>query len=430
MHKSSSPPADAGASRSRSAVFAAVICNGLEFFDFVAYAFFAKAIGQAFFPSAQAHLQLLLSVGVFGVGFIARPVGAIILGRYADRAGRRRALLLSAVLMTLGTLGFVLTPGYASIGLSAPLLIIACRLVQGFALGGETGAATAFLLEIAPLRHRAAYVSLQIASQGAAAALAAALGLGLSGLLTPGQMLAWGWRVPFVVSTLLIPIILFLRLHMPETLQATAGGQAPAPSGRLRWRSRPVLLGILIIAAGTVSTHIGNYMTTYGAVVLHLPPADGLQASIVVGLTTFVGAAIGGYLADRFGRWPVMFWPRFITACVCIPAFAWLVAHPDAGTLRAISALLALLTAVSAGGVLTTICEMFPAERRAGALALIYSVGVSVFGGTVQLVVTWLMGVTGSPMVPAWYIAAASGVALIATLMLPETKQKTGPAPT
>ena len=422
------PRADATRSK-RSVVFAAVICNGLEFFDFVAYAFFAQAIGQAFFPSAEPSLQLLLSVGVFGVGFIARPVGGILLGRYADRAGRRPALLLSAVLMTFGTLGLVVTPGYASIGLSAPLLITFFRMVQGFALGGETGPSIAFLLEIAPARRRGAYVALQIASQGGASALAAALGLALSLSLTPAQMLDWGWRVPFAVSVLLIPIALFLRFHMPETLRTTAdaGVGVPAPAARPAWLSRDVVLGILIIAAGTVSTYLGSYMTTYGTAILHLPLADGLQASIVVGLTTLVGAVLGGCLADRFGRWPVMFWPRLLTAVICIPAFAWLVAHPDALTLRAISALLAFLTAVSAGGVLTTICELFPVERRAAALALIYSVGVSVFGGTVQFVVTWLIGVTASPMVPAWYIAVSSGVAVVATLLLPETKQ-TAPA--
>lgn len=406
----------------KSVVLGVVVCNGLEFFDFVTYAFFAQIIGKVFFPAAAPELSLLLSVGVFGVGFIARPLGSLLIGRYADRAGRRPALLLSAILMTLGTLGLVLTPGYAAIGVLAPILMTCFRLVQGFALGGETGPSTAFLLEGAPPRQRAFYVALQMGSQGIASALAGALGLALSLSLSAQQMLDWGWRVPFALGTVLIPIALALRFKMPETL-ARPEGTPPAPMA-LPWRSRQVVLGILVIAGGTVSTYIGSYMPTYGTAVLHLPPADGLQAAVLVGLTTLVGALIGGHLADRLGRWPLMFWPRLLTAVVSMPAFAWLIAHPNAPALQAMSAALAFLTAVTAGAVLTTICELFPAERRASALALIYSIGVSVFGGSAQFIVTWLIGATGNPMAPAWCIAATSGAAVIATLLLPETRDR------
>jgi MFS family permease len=404
----------------KAIVLAAVICNGLEFFDFVAYAFFAQTIGKVFFPGAASELSLLLSVGVFGVGFIARPLGSIVIGRYADRAGRRPALLLSAILMTISTVALMLTPGYATIGLCAPLLITLCRLVQGFALGGETGPATAFLLEGAPPQQRATYVALQMGSQGVATALAGGLGMALSLSLSAGQMQDWGWRVPFAISTLLIPVALYLRLQMPETLVSAASG-APVAVAPLPWRSRQVMLGVLVIAGGTVSTYIGSYMTTYGATVLHLPPADALQAAIATGLTMLVGALLGGHLADRYGRWPLMFWPRLLTALVCLPMFSWLIAHPHAMALQLISATLAFLTALTAGAVLTTICELFPATQRASALALIYSVGVSLFGGSAQFVVTWLIAATGNPMAPAWCIAVTSVAALIATLRLPET---------
>jgi MFS family permease len=416
----------------KAVVLAAVICNGLEFFDFVAYAFFAPIIGKVFFPAAAPELALLLSVGVFGVGFIARPLGSIVIGRYADRSGRRPALLLSAALMTLGTLGLMATPGYAAIGVAAPLLITLWRLVQGFALGGETGPATAFLLEVAPPRNRAAYVALQMASQGAASMLAGGLGMALTLALTAQQMADWGWRLPFAISTLLVPVALWLRFQMPETL-ASRDGAVPADSPRaahpyytrLPWRSREVLLGIWVIAGGTVSTYIGSYMATYGATVLHLPPADSLRAAVIGGLATLAGGLAGGWLADRYGRWPLMFWPRLLTAVICLPAFGWLIAHPDPAALQLISATLAFLTALTAGAVLTTICELFPAAQRASALALIYSVGVSLFGGSVQFVVTWLIKTTGDPMAPAWCIAATSVAAVVATLRLPETRANT-----
>jgi MFS family permease len=311
------------------------------------------------------------------------------------------------------------------LGVPAPLLITLWRLVQGFALGGETGPATAFLLEVAPPRNRAAYVALQMASQGAASMLAGGLGMALTLALTAQQMADWGWRLPFAISTLLVPVALWLRFQMPETLPGAAG-PTPSPSPpvhytKLPWRSREVMLGVWVIAGGTVSTYLGSYMATYGAAVLHLPPADGLRAAVIGGLATLIGGLAGGVLADRYGRWPLMFWPRLLTAVICLPAFGWLIAHPGPLALQLISATLAFLTALTAGAVLTTICELFPAAQRASALALIYSVGVSLFGGSVQFVVTWLIKTTGDPMAPAWCIAATSVAALIATLGLPET---------
>lgn len=415
--KQPKPPNSPEAARpGRAVLVAAVLCNGIEFFDFVAYAFFAHTIGKVFFPTAEPALSLLLSVGVFGVGFIARPVGGVILGRYADSAGRRPALLLSAVLMTVGTAGLVLVPGYAVIGVAAPVLITLFRLIQGFALGGETGPSTAFLLEVAPPDQRAVYVSLQIASQGIAMVLAGSLGLALSLTLTADQMLEWGWRVPFLASVALIPIALFLRRCMPETLtgEHRAPPGAPAPS----WRAHPVILGILVIAGGTVSTYVGNYMTTYGTVILKLPAADGFQAAMLTGFATLTGAIVGGYFADRLGYRSMILWPRFAVAAIAIPAFDWLAAHPDGRTLQAISATLAFLTALTAGGVLTAICELFPPHRRAAGLAMVYSIGVSVFGGSTQPAVTWLIAITESPLAPAWCIAATSGVAIIATIFL------------
>jgi MFS family permease len=409
----------------RRAIVAAVACNVLEFFDFVAYAFFATAIGRAFFPAHDPGVSLLLSVGVFGVGFVARPLGSIVIGRHADRAGRRPALFLTAVLMTCATLGLALVPGYASIGVAAPILFTALRLLQGFALGGEIGASTAFLIEAAPPGRRASYVALQFASQGLATILAGAIGFALAGMLDGAAMAAWGWRVPFAAGLLLVPFALYLRLGMPETLAASAREPVAAGSGHGPGRAAIALLGIGAMAGGTVATYVGSYMGTYGTTVLKLPAANGFLAAIAVGIATVAGGLAGGLLADRFGRWPLMFWPRLATAAGVVPAFLLLAAHPDPRTLLATAAALAFLTALNGGGVLATVCELYPAGQRAAGLALVYSIGVSVFGGSTQLLVTWLIDATGSPLAPAWCVAGASALALAAIARLPETR----PAP-
>ncbi|MES2106268.1 MAG: MFS transporter [Pseudomonadota bacterium] len=405
----------------RRAVAAAVACNVLEFFDFIAYAFYAVQIGRAYFPATESQISLLLSVAVFGVGFIARPAGGVVIGYYADRVGRKPALLLTAVLMTFATLGLALTPGYASIGVAAPVIVVICRLMQGFAFGGEIGPSTAFLLEISPSGRRASSVSLQIASQGAATALAGAIGLAVSSLLGPADMAAWGWRIPFAVGALLVPVALYLRITMPETRDATESLPIRNESAQTRGRGIYLILGVGVIAGGTVSTYVGNYMTTYSTSVLKLPVTAGLLAAVAGGLATIAGAVAGGRLADNIGRWPLMFWPRLAAAALSVPAFHLLTAQPTIATLLVVSTVLAFLTAVNGSGVLTTICELFPRGSRATALAVVYSIGVSLFGGTTQFLVTWLINYTGSPVAPAWYVVAASAVALFAAMFLPET---------
>jgi len=405
------------------AIAAVVTCNALEVFDFVTYAFFAVQIARAFFPTTQPQAGLLLSVAVFGVGFIARPLGSVVIGYYADRAGRKPALLLTAMLMTIGTLGLALTPSYAAIGFAAPMLVVACRLVQGFALGGEIGPSTAFLLEIAPDERRASYVSLQFASQGVATVLAGAIGAALSAALGAQAMAAWGWRVPFALGALMVPVALYLRMAMPETLAAApAPGPARAATPTTPWRPAYLALGICVVAGGTVATYVGNYMATYSTTVLRLPTTAGLLATMAVGLATIAGALAGGRLADSVGRWPPMFWLRLAVAVATVPAFLLLLRSPDVSTLLAVSAVLAFLNTASGSGALTALCELFPPQRRATALAIVYSVGVSLFGGSTQFVVTWLIGTTGDPVAPAWYVMAANCVAVLATMFLPETR--------
>lgn len=403
-------------------VAATVAGNALEFYDFVTYAFFAVYIGKTFFPAATPLGSLLLSVAVFGVGFFARPLGGVLIGAFADRAGRRPAMLLTIALITVGTLGLALTPSYEAIGIAAPVIVVVCRLIQGLALGGEVGPSSAFLIESAPPRQRGLYASWQLASQGAAGLVAGLFGLALTTSLTPADMQAWGWRVPFAVGLLLVPLALYLRHNMPETLHAKPRDAANVGLRGLGRRKGLIGLAILVIIGGTVSTYLGNYMTTYAIATLKLPPAIAMGATIAIGLTTLVFSLLGGWLCDRYGRRPTMFWPRVAAAVLTVPAFMLLLSSPGAVTLFAVSAFLAALTAVSGAASLVAIPELLPRGIRATGMSIAYAVGVSLFGGTTQFVVTWLMGATGNPASPAWYVAAASAVTAVAMWLMPESR--------
>ncbi|MDO9710835.1 MFS transporter [Paracraurococcus lichenis] len=401
-------------------VAATVAGNALEFYDFVTYAFFAVYIGQAFFPASTPFMSLLLSVGVFGVGFVFRPLGGVLIGAYADRAGRRPAMLLTIVMITVGTIGLALTPSYASIGIAAPLIVVFCRLVQGLALGGEVGPATAFLIEIAPPGRRAFYGSWQLASQGIAALSAGAVGTVLSLLLDHDDLVAWGWRVPFLLCLALVPVAIFLRRAMPETLEH---GQAQAaPSGQLRRHAGLIGMAVLLILGGTVATYVGNYMTTYAIATLHFPPSIALAATVMGGAGTLVFSLLGGWLADRYGRRPVMLVPRIILAVIAVPLFLLLTSHPSMATLFAATVTITGLTSASSTAALVVVPELLPASIRATGMAIGYAVGVSLFGGTTQFVITWLIEATGDPTSPAWYVTLTSLVTAVAMWTLPESR--------
>ncbi len=407
-------------------VAATVAGNAIEFFDFIAYAYFAVYIGQTFFPAKTSFMSLLLSVGVFGVGFVFRPLGGVIIGAYADRAGRKPAMLLTIVLITAGTMALALTPSYASIGVAAPIIVVICRLVQGLALGGEVGPASVFLIEIAPSGRRGLYSSWQLASQGLAALAASGCGLLLSHVLSPADLATWGWRVPFVLCLALIPVALFLRRAMPETLQVPKR-RAPASDGAhdsIWTHSGFVVLAVLILLGGTVSTYAANYMTTYAIATLHLPASTALAATVIGGVSTFLCALLGGWLADRYGRRAVMLLPRLLLTLATWPLFLLIDRWPGAVTLYATTIALTGLTAVSAVACFVTIPELLPRAIRATGLSIAYAIGVAVFGGSTQFVITWLLGVTGNPISPAWYVTATSLISLIAMLAVPESRDR------
>ena len=409
----------------RNVVAATVAGNAMEFFDFTTYAFFAVYIGKTFFPASEPLISLLMSVAVFGVGFVTRPIGGVLIGAFADRVGRRPAMLLTIGLITFGTMALALTPSYASIGIAAPIIVVVCRLIQGLALGGEVGPSTSFLIEIAPPGKRGLYGSWQLASQGIASLTAGIVGVAMTLLLSPEEMLAWGWRVPFVLAMLLIPIAIYLRRRMPETIKSDTGNSiASANRPRISQHIRSLVIATFLVMGITVSTYVAIYMTTYAMSTLKLPPVVSMTSTIVFGLATMLFSLLGGWLSDRFGRKPLMLWPRLALILLVYPAFLLLIQYTNLVTLAFATTLVAGLTALGGSTTLVAIPELFPSHVRALGLSIDYAVGVALFGGSTQFVVTWLIAFTGNPAAPALYVVGISVLTLLAILAVRETANK------
>jgi len=411
---------------SRWAIAAAVAGNAIEFFDFLAYSFYSVYIGRAFFPSRDEFFSLLLSLATFGVGFVMRPLGGFVIGAFADRAGRRPAMVLTISLMTVGTMGVALTPSYASIGMAAPAILVIARLVQGLALGGEVGPSTALLLEAAPSGRSGAWVSWQGASQGAATFMAGVTGLVLASTLDKGQMAAWGWRVPFLLGLLIVPLGVYIRRSLPETLEA---GDTPGRETgvvRVLWSDhRPALwLGLTIVMCQTISAYVCSYMTTYALTALAMPASIAMVATVMTGAATIVGARAGGILSDRVGRRPVMIGTRVLLVVIIYPAFLLLSHSATVWTLGAVSAVLALLTSSGTAATMVAIVELFPSAVRSSGMSITNAVSVSLFGGTTQFVNAWLIGETGNKLSPAYYVFVSSVIGLWAMFKMPEGRRR------
>ena len=407
----------------RGQITAAVMGNALEFYDFTTYALFAVQIGHTFFPNKSPFENLMLSLMTFGVGFVGRPLGAILLGRYGDRAGRRPAMLLSFGLMGFGLLGLVLTPSYAVIGVAAPVLLVVFRLIQGFALGGEVGPTTAFLIEAAPLHQRGLIGSWQSASQAVASLVGATVALGMTSVLSAGQMESFGWRIAFGLGVLVIPLGFYLRRALPETLHRKEEVQDIHPTGTGAFsHARPLLLGLAMIMSFTTSTYVLLYMTTFATQTLHMTPAHAFGASVSNGACGLIFALLGGALSDRYGRKPVMITARTLFLLAIYPAFYLIVKNHDPVTLIVATGVLSMFSSTSVGVALVALTESLRKDVRSTGMAIVYAVGVAVFGGIVQPAVTWVIKATGSPMAPAWYMRGAAVVGIAAMILMKETR--------
>jgi MHS family proline/betaine transporter-like MFS transporter len=419
-----------GPSRLRT-ISAITIGNALEFFDFTVYGFMAILIGKLFFPNLSPYNQLLLAVATFGVGFVMRPIGGVVIGAYADRAGRKAAMTLAIALMSLGCAIIAFTPTYAQIGVAAPLLMVLARLLQGFSAGGEVGASTTLLVEYASPRDRGYLASWQFASTGLGIFLGALVVSALSAALSPLAMETWGWRVPFVLGLSIAPVGIYIRRQLNETLDIDLSGATRRHRNSslrilLKEHRRSLAAGILTVMGSTTAAYVVTfYMPSYAVRELGLSPAFSLAAAALVGFLSFALASPVGWLSDRIGRKSLIIGSRVVLALVIYPAFVWLVDEPSPGRLLTLMALLGALHVVQAVPGLTALPEMFPKHVRATGMSVVYSVGVALFGGFSPLIVTWMVNETGSKLAPAWYLMGTTVVSLFGLLLF---KDQTGQA--
>ncbi|HEX5182914.1 MAG TPA: MFS transporter [Allosphingosinicella sp.] len=394
--------------------------NALEFYDFVTYSFFAVQIGRALFPGDSAH-KLLLSLATFGVGFVTRPLGGFVIGRFADRRGRKPAMILTFAMMGIGLVGLALTPSYAAIGMGAPVLALLFRLLQGFALGGEVGPNLAFLIEAAHPRRRGLIVSFHAASADFGVLVAGVIGLALSSWLAPTQLDAFGWRIAFLVGATIVPFGLTLRRTLAETLPVEEG--KPPPEKRSRAFLIVAAAGLALLGAASIANYTLDYLTTYAQATLHMAVNVAFGSTVLLGLVGVAGDLASGWLVDRIGR------KRLIRPCwallmlLAVPAFLFLSQYRTAGALYGVTIFLTTLHIFGSTPALLLFAEALPARSRAGGLGIVYALAIAVFGGTAQLVDKALTDWTGSPLAPGWYMSAAVACGLIGTFFIREVRR-------
>jgi MHS family proline/betaine transporter-like MFS transporter len=400
-------------------IVAATIGNVLEWFDFVVYAFFAVTIAEVFFPTGDPTVSLLVTFGAFGLAYFIRPLGAIVIGGYTDRAGRKAGLLLSIALMMIGTTLMAVTPSYATIGLAAPILITLSRLVQGFSVGGEFGTAVTFLSEHGGKR-KGYGASWQFATAGIITVLVSIFGVALTTLLTHQQLVAWGWRLPYFFGMLVGPAGLYIRakvVETPEFLKAEKPATIPI-ADLLRRHPVPVLLALGISIISNSSFYILAYIPTYGIKTLHLPAYVGFVATLIGGIVLAIGAPLAGHWSDKIARPRIMVITCWLFLLTSYPAFYLMAAWPSLAALIVAVAWLNLVKAGYSGVLPSLLSEQFPVETRAIGVSLGFSTAVSIFGGLAPFVATWLIRETGDSLSPSYYLIFTAVLSLIALIAI------------
>jgi MHS family citrate/tricarballylate:H+ symporter-like MFS transporter len=402
-------------------VFRVTSGNFLEMFDFFLFGFYASHIAAAFFPTGDEISSLLLTFATFGAGFLMRPLGALILGPYVDKVGRRQGLIVTLSIMAMGTILIAFVPSYATIGLAAPFLVLIGRLLQGFSAGVELGGVSVYLSEMATPGHKGFYVSWQSASQQVAIVVAALLGYGLNKWLTPDQISAWGWRVPFFIGCLIVPFIFVIRRSLQETEAFLARKHHPSAGEIFRsiaenWQI--VIAGVMMVMMTTVSFYlITVYTPTYGKNVLKLTEIDSLLVTLCVGVSNFLWLPVMGAVSDRVGRQPVLVLFTALAILTAYPALSWLVAAPSFEKMLMVELWLSFLYASYNGAMVVALTEIVPASVRTAGFSLAYSLATTL-GGLTPYISTLLIQQTGDKAAPGLWMTFAAACGLLATFLV------------
>jgi MHS family citrate/tricarballylate:H+ symporter-like MFS transporter len=406
--------------------------NFLEMFDFFLFGFYATYISKAFFPTGSEFASLMLTFMTFGAGFLMRPLGAIFLGAYVDQIGRRKGLIVTLTIMACGTILIAFVPGYETIGLLAPALVLIGRLLQGFSAGVELGGVSVYLSEMATPGNKGFYVSWQSGSQQVAIMFAAVIGYALNQTLSPGEVGAWGWRVPFFIGCMIVPFLFYIRRSLEETEEFLQRKHRPSMNEifvSLARNWQIVLLGMLLVGMTTISFYtITVYTPTFGKNVLKLSDTDSLLVTFCVGLSNFIWLPVMGALSDRIGRKPILLVFSALTVLTAYPALAWLVGHASFPNMLMVLLWLSFLYGSYNGAMVVALTEIVPVTVRTAGFSLAYSLATALLGGFTPLVSTYLIEATGNRAAPAFWMAFGGACGLVATLLI-YRQPSTAPAP-
>jgi MHS family citrate/tricarballylate:H+ symporter-like MFS transporter len=423
---SSSPPAQL---KSRiGAILRATSGNFLEQFDFFLFGFYAPYIAKAFFPSENETAALLNTFGVFWLGALMRPVGAIVLGAYIDQIGRRKGLIVTLTIMAFGTVTIAFCPDYASIGVAAPAIVLIGRLLQGFSAGVELGGVSVYLAEISTPGNRGFYTSFQSASQQVAIFVAAIIGYALNQTIASDTVGLFGgiefakWRIPFFIGCLIIPFIFFLRRTLEETPEFLAMKKHPTTSEVFRsalanWKI--IVLGMMVAVLTTTTFYfVTVYTPTFGRNVLKLSTQDALLVTLVVAMTNFIWNPVGGALSDRVGRKPVLLTIACLSLVSAYPALHWLVAAPTFGKLLAVEMMFSFYFGIYSGTMLGALVEVVPKHVRTTCFSLAFALAAALFGTFTPFASTWLIDHTGDKASPGLWLMFAAAIGIFGALAI------------
>ncbi|MEQ0521520.1 MFS transporter [Klebsiella sp. JB_Kp029] len=396
--------------------------NFLEQFDFFLFGFYATYIAHTFFPASSEFASLMMTFAVFGAGFLMRPIGAIVLGAYIDKVGRRKGLIVTLTIMATGTFLIVLIPSYQTIGLWAPLLVLIGRLLQGFSAGAELGGVSVYLAEIATPGRKGFYTSWQSGSQQVAIMVAAAMGFALNAVLEQSAISDWGWRIPFLFGCLIVPFIFVLRRKLEETQEFTARRHHLAMRqvfATLLANWQVVIAGMMMVAMTTTAFYlITVYAPTFGKKVLMLSASESLLVTLLVAISNFFWLPVGGALSDRFGRRPVLIAMTLLALATAWPALTMLANAPSFLMMLSVLLWLSFIYGMYNGAMIPALTEIMPAEVRVAGFSLAYSLATAVFGGFTPVISTALIEYTGDKASPGYWMSFAAVCGLLATCYL------------